>query len=58
MSGSYSGVLRNETNKTLETNAGKFILYDMTSNLIEGALYVKEGNIWDVVWASANAVSL
>jgi hypothetical protein len=55
MNGSYSGTLINNTNKILDTHDGKFILYDLTSDLIEGELYVKEGIVYDIVYADSNA---
>jgi len=59
MNGSYLGALRNDTNKTLEFNkdAGKFVLYDLTADIITGSLYVN-GSVSNLVYANSEAQQL
>lgn len=54
MNGCFTGTLYNRTNKTLEVNDGKFILYDYTNDEISGVLYT-DGVVSSVVYASGDA---
>jgi len=49
--GDFSGQLRNETGKMMEVHEGKFIVYDLTSDVVDGRFYYT-GELSNLIYAT------